>query len=142
MRLERDDVLAVGQHHASDRDLVHLADGFADDGEGVVTDLSVRHQVVGTDQIPRIDLAAVDELVDLDGSRRFQRDVLELLLGHLDEGVGVDLVALDDVLVGDLLAGVGVHLGVLDAVAGLPVELVEARPFRIPTWPDRARPDR
>ena len=82
-------------------------------------------QVVGTDQISRIDLAAVDELVDLDGSRRFQRDVLELLLRHLDEGVGVDLVALDDVLVGDLLAGVGVHLGVLDAVAGLPVELVE-----------------
>ena len=41
-RLERDDVLAVGQHHASDRDLVHLADGFADDGEGVVADLAVR----------------------------------------------------------------------------------------------------
>ena len=82
-------------------------------------------QVVGTDQIARIDLAAVDELVDLDGARRFQRDVLELLLRHLDEGVGVDLVALDDVLVGDLLAGIGVHLGVLDAVAGLPVELVE-----------------
>ena len=129
MRLERDDVLAVGQHHASDRDLVHLTDGFADDGEGVVADLAVRHQVVGTDQIPRIDLAAVDELVDLDGSRRFQRDVLELLLRHLDEGVGVDLVALDDVLVGDLLAGVGVDLGVLDAVAGLPVELVEGDLF-------------
>ena len=59
----------------------------------------------------------------------FQRDVLELLLRHLDEGVGVDLVALDDVLVGDLLAGIGVHLGVLDAVAGLPVELVEGDLF-------------
>ena len=46
-------------------------------------------------------------------------------LRHLDEGVLVERVALDDVLVGDLLAGVGVHLGVLDAVAGLPVELVE-----------------
>ena len=128
-RLERDDVLAVGQHHPSDRDLVHLADGFADDGEGVVADLAVRTQVIGTDQIARIDLAAVDELVDLDGPRRFQRDVLELLLRHLDEGVGVDLVALDDVLVGDLLAGVGIHLGVLDAVAGLPVELVEGDLF-------------
>ena len=71
------------------------------------------------------DLAAVDELVDFDSSRRFQRDVLKLFLRHLDEGVGVDLVALDDVLVGDLLAGVGVHFGVFDAVAGLPVELVE-----------------
>ena len=41
-RLERDDVLAVGQHHAADRDLVHLPDGLADDGEGVVADLAVR----------------------------------------------------------------------------------------------------
>ena len=82
-------------------------------------------EIVGTDQIARIDLAAVDEFVDLDGPRRFQRDVLELLLRHLDEGVGVDLVALDDVLVGDFLAGVGVDLGVFDAMAGLPVELIE-----------------
>src|SRR5438105_7997763 len=87
-----------------------FTDRFADDGEGVVTDFAVRHQVVGTDQIPRVYLAAVDELVDLDRSRRFQRDVLKLLLGHLDEGVGVDLVALDDVLVGDLLAGVSIDL--------------------------------
>jgi hypothetical protein len=47
---------------------------------------------VGTDQIPLIDLAAVDELVDLDGAGRFERDVLEFLFGHLDEGVRVDLV--------------------------------------------------
>jgi putative ribosome biogenesis GTPase RsgA len=32
--LERDDVLAVGQHHASDGDLVHLTDGFANNREG------------------------------------------------------------------------------------------------------------
>ena len=128
-RLERDDVLAVGQHHAADRDLVHLADGLADHREGVVPDLAVGTQVIGTDQIARIDLGAVDELVDLDGARRFQRDVLELLLGHLDEGLGVDLVALDDVLVGDFLARVGIHLHIFDAVAGLPVELVEGDLF-------------
>jgi len=33
---ERDDVLPIGQHDASDRDLVDLTDRFADDGEGVV----------------------------------------------------------------------------------------------------------
>jgi hypothetical protein len=68
-------VLPIGQHHATDRDLIQLSDGFADDRESVVADFPVRHQVIGTDQIPRVDLAAVDELVDLDGSRRFQRDV-------------------------------------------------------------------
>jgi hypothetical protein len=35
------------------------------------------------------------------------------------------VVALDDVLVGHLVAGVGIDLQVLDAMAGLPVELVE-----------------
>ncbi len=66
-------------------DLVHFPDGFADHREGVVADLAVRTQILRPDQISGIDLAAVDELVDLDGSRRFQRYVLELFLRHLDE---------------------------------------------------------
>ncbi|MBB4381810.1 hypothetical protein GGD61_006500 [Bradyrhizobium sp. SBR1B] len=118
-------MLAIGQHHTTNCDLVHLADGFADDCEGVVPNLAIRAQIVGADQIPWVDLTPVDELVDLDGSRGFQRDVLKLLLGHLDEGIGIDLVALDDVLAVDLLAGVGIDLGVLDPVAGLSVQLVE-----------------
>ena len=61
----------------------------------------------------------------------FQRDVIELVLRHLDIGVGVDLVALHDVFVGDFLAGVGVDLGIFDAVAGLAVDLVEGDLFRI-----------
>jgi hypothetical protein len=56
-----------------DGDLVHRTDRFADDGEGVVAHFPVRHQVVGTDQISRVDLAAVDELIHRDGSRRYQR---------------------------------------------------------------------
>jgi hypothetical protein len=77
-RLERDDVLPVGQHYPPDGDLVHLADGLPDHGEGVMADLAVRTQVVGTDHVARIDVGLVDELVDLDGARRFQRDLLEL----------------------------------------------------------------
>jgi hypothetical protein len=118
-------VLSVGQHQTADRDLVHLPDGLADHRKGVVADLAVRTQIVGADQVAGIDLAAVDELVDFYGPGGFQRDVLELLLADLDEGVGVDLVALDDVFVGHFLAGVRIHLRILDAVAGLPVELVE-----------------
>jgi hypothetical protein len=62
---------AAGQHHTANRDLVK----FADDGERVMPDLAVRAQVAGTDQISRIDPAAVDERVDLDGPRQFQRNV-------------------------------------------------------------------
>src|ERR1700722_20622697 len=94
-----------------------------------MADLAVWTQVVWADQIPPVDLGAVDELVDLDGPGRLQRHVLELFLRHLDEGVGIDLIALDDVLVGDLLAGVGIDFGVLDTVAGLPIQLVEGDLF-------------
>jgi hypothetical protein len=96
-----------------------------------MTYLAVGKQIIWADQIPRINLTAVDELVDLDDSRRFQRDVLELFLRHLDKRVGVDLVALDDILVGDFFAGIGVHIDVFDAVAGLSVELVEGHLFRL-----------
>lgn len=58
-RIERNDVLPIGRHHATDRNLVHLPDRFADDRECVMTNFPIRHQVVGTDQIPRIDLGAV-----------------------------------------------------------------------------------
>jgi hypothetical protein len=42
-----------------------------------------------------------------------------------DGGVGVDLVALDNVLVRHFLAGLGIDIGVLDAMAGVLVDLVE-----------------
>jgi len=75
-----------------------------------VPDSTVRAQVVGANEISRIDLAAVDELVDLamirvDSSATFSSS-------SLVTSMKVSVVALDDVLVVDLLAGVGVHLGV------------------------------
>ena len=118
-------MLAVGQHHAADRDLVQAADGFADHRKRVVADLAVRHQIIGADHIAAVDVGARHEFVDLDGAGRFQREVVKLVLCHLDIGVGIDLVALHDVFVGDFLAGVGVDLGVFDAMAGLAVDLVE-----------------
>ena len=62
-------MLAVGQHHATDSDLVHLANSLADDREGVVADLAIGSRVVGPDQAARVDLVALHELVDLDRAR-------------------------------------------------------------------------
>jgi len=45
--------------------------GFPDDGKRVVPDLAVGTQIIRPYEISRIDLAAIDELVDLDGPRRF-----------------------------------------------------------------------
>jgi len=62
-------------------------------------------------------------------SRTFHRRAVAACAAFRD-GVGVDLVALHDVVVGDRLTGVGVDLVIFDAVAGLPVELVEGDLFR------------
>jgi hypothetical protein len=118
-------VLAVGQHDPPDRDLVHRSNGLPDHCESVVADLAVGPQVVGTDQVAGVDLIALDEFVDLDGAGGFQRELVQLFLADLDEVVFVERIGLDDVLVRDLLASVGVHFGILDPVAGFPVELVE-----------------
>ncbi|MCA1534760.1 hypothetical protein I6F21_19710 [Bradyrhizobium sp. NBAIM03] len=83
-RLERNDMLAVGQHHPTDGDLVHLSNVLTDHGQGVVADLAVRALAVGADQVAGIDVGPVDELVDLDGTCRFERDLLELLFRDLD----------------------------------------------------------
>jgi ferritin-like metal-binding protein YciE len=45
-----------------------------------MANLAVGSEVVGSDQVPRIDLGTVDELVDLDSPGGFQRHVLELIL--------------------------------------------------------------
>ncbi len=91
-----------------------------------MADLAVGHEIIGADQIAVVDVGFGHELVDLDGAGRFQRDVVQLILRHLDVGIGVDLVALHDVVGGDFLAGVRIDLGIFDAVAGLAVDLVEA----------------
>ena len=62
-----------------------------------MTDFSVRHDVVGPNEIQVVDLVAGNELVNLDGAGRLQRDVLELVFADLKIAVRVDLVALDDV---------------------------------------------
>src|SRR5262249_49392835 len=82
--------------------------------------------IVGTDDVTRVDLLALDELIDLDRACGLERDVLELVLRHLEVAALVDLITLDDVVVGNLLAGLRVDADVFDAMAGVLVDLIEA----------------
>jgi hypothetical protein len=61
-----------------------------------VSYLPIGAEVVRPYQVARIDLAAVNEFVDLDGARGLQRDLFELLLGDLDELIVFELVPLYD----------------------------------------------
>jgi hypothetical protein len=56
-----------------------------------VTDLAVGPEIIRPDKVARIDVRLVDEFVDLDGARRFQRDLLELLLGDFDASMNWSL---------------------------------------------------
>jgi hypothetical protein len=124
-------VLAARQDDAAYRHHVHVLNGFADNGKGVMPDLSVRHKIVRTDKITRVDARLWHKLVDVDRSRRLKSNVFQLILGHFNVGVSIDLVPLDDVVVRNLVTGAGVNLRVFDPVASLFVDLIEADFFRI-----------
>ena len=83
-----------------------------------MTNLAIRNEIVGPDQIAAVDIGLRDELIDLDGVSRLQGDVVEFVLADFNVGVGIDLIALDDVFGADFLSGVGVDLDVFDAMAG------------------------
>ena len=74
----------------------------------------------------RVDVGELDELLDVDRPGLLRVERVELVALDDDVAVGRELVALDDVLVGDLVAGARVDAALLDAHAGLAVELVEA----------------
>ena len=46
--------------------------------------LAVGHDAVGTDKIEVVNLAAGNELVDLDGAGELQRDILTLVFADLE----------------------------------------------------------
>jgi hypothetical protein len=119
-------VLPARENDAADGNHFHVADGLADNRKGVVADFPIRDQIVGPDEIAGIYAGLWYELVNVDRARGFQGNVFQFLLRHLDVGVGIDLVAFHNIVVRNFLASVRVHLQVLDAVAGVSVDLVEA----------------
>jgi hypothetical protein len=90
-----------------------------------MADLAVGSQIVRTNEVSRVDLRFLDELIDFDRTRRLMRDLLKLFLGNLYEGFPVQRVGLHDVLIRDFPTGLGIDFQIFDAVAGPTVELIE-----------------
>src|SRR5215468_4586702 len=122
---ERDDVLPTCQHDAAERHHVHLADGVADDGKGILSDLTVRRDVVRRVDIALVDLAPRNELVDVDGARAFKLNALELLVFDDEILAFADLIASRSVLPRNDLASLGIHVLSLQTVSGLPIDAIE-----------------
>jgi hypothetical protein len=93
-------VLPACEHDAAERHHVHLANGVADDGKGILSDLTVRRDVVRRIDIALVDLALRNELVDVDGPRAFNLNGLELLVLDNEILALADLIASRNVLRG------------------------------------------
>ena len=107
-------------------DLVLLGHRLADDPERLGRELAVGMDPIGRVEIDRIDLVTIDKAVEVDDLRRLDLQVLQLVVADRDIAPALVLVALDDLIAVDDLAGLGVDELLLDAVAGLGVQLVEA----------------
>jgi hypothetical protein len=75
-------MFATGKNDAGEGDGVHRPDGFAD-YRIVVTDFTVRYDVVRSHHVKVVDFLARYELVDVNGAGGLQRDVIELVLADL-----------------------------------------------------------
>ena len=97
---------------------------LAQQAVGVVA-VVARAEVVGLVVERRVDLLAVDEVLDVDQLRALARGGRDLVLGELDEGAVGELVAHHDLVLGDLLVLLRADAAVLDPRAVLQVDLVE-----------------
>ena len=133
-------MLAVGEHDAGQRHPALVLHGVADDGEGLLAALAVRHDVVGPLVVALVDLLLRHELVDVDGVRALELDRVDLLGLDLDVLALGELVAPSLVVLVDGLAGLLIDHLLAQAVAGLAVDLVEVRLLGLAGRRDRARP--
>jgi hypothetical protein len=77
-------VFTASQHKTPDGNHIHVADGFTDDGERVVANFAIWHEIIRTDQVARINIGFRNELVDIDGAVRVESDVFEFVFGDFD----------------------------------------------------------
>ena len=104
---ERDDVLAACEHDPAECHHVHFANGVTDNSKGILSDLTIRRDVVRRINITLVDLALWNELIDVDGPRAFNLNGLELLVLDNEILAFANLIASRNVLPRDDLAGLG-----------------------------------
>ena len=82
-----------GQRHSA-----LVLHGVADDGEGLLAALAVRHDVIGPLVVALVDLLLGHELVDVDRVRALELDGVDLL------GLDLDVLALGELVAAALVA--------------------------------------
>ncbi len=139
-RFDRDDMLAVGENDASQRDAILVSHGVADYSEGVNAYLAVGHDVIGMVDVAVIDLVLGHKAVDVDGVAAFDLDGFQLFLFDLDVFAFLQFVTASFLIAFDDVAGLGIDHLLLQPVSGFLVDHVEVRFFdRCRGWIKRHR---
>jgi hypothetical protein len=120
-------VLPAGQHDSTERDHVHFADRVPDDRKGILSDLTVRGDVVRRVDVAVIDLISRNKLINLDGPRAFNLHSIKFFIFNDEVLSFSNLIAARNVLSRDNLAGFRVNVLLLQSVSGLPVNTIEIR---------------
>src|ERR1700722_5448057 len=104
-------MFAGGKHDAAEGHHAALLNRLADHREGLLSNLAVRYDVIGTINVEVVDLVPGCELIDVDGARRLDVDCFEVRLCDFDIAFALaDLVPFDDLVRGHDIAGLGVNL--------------------------------
>src|SRR5262249_54894727 len=129
LRFKRNYVLAPRQHDPTERDHVQLCNGVSNDGKSLLTNRTIRGNVVGRVDITLIDLIFWNELVNIDGARAFDLDGLYFLILNNHVLALCDLIAAHHVVPRDDLAGLRIDILLLQSVARFPVDPIETHFF-------------
>ena len=124
-RAHRDELLLGADDDGRDRDAARVAHGLEQQPVGLGAARPGR-EVVRVVVVDRVDVVERDEVLDLDRLRLLGIERLELARLDQHVAIGRELIALDDVLVGHLVARRRIDALLLDAHAGLAVELMKA----------------
>src|SRR5713226_8943727 len=95
-------------------------------GERLLAYLSIWRDVMGAVQVEFIYLLLGHKLVNVDGALALDCDGFEFFGIEFDVLALADLVAFDDVGGLDLVPALGINLAILDTVAGVLIDLMEA----------------
>jgi len=91
------EMLRRAQDDLPDADRFRLAQDVAQQRVRLVAPF-LRHQIIRRLEVARIDLVLQHEVENVDGRRRFERGLLEVVFGHHDELPLLVLVPFDDVV--------------------------------------------
>ena len=119
-------MLTRGEDDSAESHHAFFTDGLTNHSERLLPHFAIWGDVVGIVKIQFVDFFLRDKLINLDGPLTLDGDGLKLLRLDLDVLALPDFVALDDFVGLDWFLGLGVDLQVLDAVARVLVDLMEA----------------